>query len=113
MPNPPTTFDELTAICDSLETISNCLGIPGGAEDVNNAAYYNYPFVSLLGGYIFAFTANRPDATDVGLDSSEAIAGALPWRTGCWEERRQRHRPKGRLSSSRLLTILPRRPVVP
>ena len=82
VPNPPTTFDELTAICDSLETISNCLGIPGGADDVSQAGYYNYPFVSLFGGYIFGFDPSTGfDTADVGLDSDEAIAGATALET--------------------------------
>lgn len=76
IPNPPTTFEELGAICDGLDAIDNCLGIPGGADDVGNAAYYNYPFVSLFGGYIFGFDPSTGfDSADVGLDSNEAVAG--------------------------------------
>jgi maltose-binding protein MalE len=39
-------------------------------------AYHNYPFVSALGGYIFAYDpATGYDPSDVGLDSEGAIAG--------------------------------------
>jgi maltose-binding protein MalE len=77
VPEPPTTFAEMTAICDELgDAIDNCLGIPGGADNVPAAAYNHYPWVSVLGGYIFAFDpATGYDISDVGLDSEEAIAG--------------------------------------
>jgi len=77
VPEPPTTFAEMTAICDELgDAIDNCLGIPGGADDVGPAAYHHYPWVSVAGGYIFAFDLSTGyDTTDVGLDSEEAIAG--------------------------------------
>ena len=76
VPEPPTTFEEMTAICDSLDGIDNCLGIPGGGDNVPAAAYNHYPFVSVLGGYIFGFSLDTGyDTTDVGLDSDEAIAG--------------------------------------
>lgn len=78
VPQPPATFEEMTAICDALDDVDNCLGIPGGSDDVSSAAYHNYPFVSVFGGYIFGFDSRTGfDATDVGLDSSEAIAGAM------------------------------------
>jgi maltose-binding protein MalE len=74
VPEPPTTLDELTAICDALEGIDNCWAIPGGGDGAD--AYHNYPFVSAEGGYIFAFDPETGyDTTDVGLDSEGAIAG--------------------------------------
>jgi maltose-binding protein MalE len=74
VPEPPTTLAELTAICDELEGIDNCWAVPGGGDGAD--AYHNYPFVSALGGYIFAFDpATGYDTTDVGLDSDGAVAG--------------------------------------
>jgi len=76
VPEPPATFEDMTALCDTLDGIDNCLGIPGGADDVGPAAYHHYPWVSVLGGYIFNFSLSTGyDTTDVGLDSEEAIAG--------------------------------------
>ena len=74
VPEPPATFEEMTALCDALEGIDNCLGIPGGADDVGPAAYHHYPWVSVLGGYIFNFSLSTGyDTSDVGLDTEEAI----------------------------------------
>ncbi len=71
----PTSFDELKTACDDLgDAISSCLGVPGGGDGAD--AYHNYPFVSALGGYIFAYDpATGYDPSDVGLDSDGAIAG--------------------------------------
>jgi arabinogalactan oligomer/maltooligosaccharide transport system substrate-binding protein len=74
VPEPPSTLEDLTAICDELNEIDNCWAIPGGGDDAD--AYANYPFVSALGGYIFAFDPQTGyDTADVGLDSEGAIAG--------------------------------------
>lgn len=70
----PATFEEIAAICDGLDGIQNCVGVPGGGDGPD--AYHNYPFVSALGGYIFAYdSAAGYDPSDVGLDTDEAIAG--------------------------------------
>jgi maltose-binding protein MalE len=74
VPEAPATFEEIADICAALEGIENCVGIPGGGDAPD--AYHNYPFVSAMGGYIFAFdSATGYDPTDVGLDSEGAIAG--------------------------------------
>jgi maltose-binding protein MalE len=74
VPEPPATFEEIADICAGLPDISNCVGVPGGGDAPD--AYHNYPFVSALGGYIFAYdAATGYDPTDVGLDSEGAIAG--------------------------------------
>jgi len=74
VPTAPATFEEIGGICDSLAGITNCVGIPGGGDGAD--AYHNFPFVSALGGYIFAYDAETGyDPTDVGLDSAEAVAG--------------------------------------
>ena len=74
VPEPPATFEEIADICAGLEGIENCVGVPGGGDAPD--AYHNYPFVSAMGGYIFAYDpATGYDPTDVGLDSEEAIAG--------------------------------------
>jgi len=72
---PPTTVEELTAICDDLgAAIDNCWGIQGGGAAGD--AFHNFPFVAANGGYIFGFDpATGFDVTDVGLDSADAIAG--------------------------------------
>lgn len=74
VPEPPATFEEIAAICAALDGIENCVGVPGGGDSPD--AYHNYPFVSALGGYIFAYDpATGYDPSDVGLDSEGAIAG--------------------------------------
>jgi maltose-binding protein MalE len=74
VPEAPATWEELAAICAALDGIENCVGVPGGGDAPD--AYHNYPFISALGGYIFAYdSATGYDPTDVGLDSAGAIAG--------------------------------------
>ena len=69
----PATFEELGAACETAAA-ANCVVIPGGGD--GGDAYHNYPFVSALGGYIFAYDpATGYDPSDVGLDSEGAIAG--------------------------------------
>ena len=73
VPEPPATFEEIADLCAAAGT-STCVGIPGGGDAAD--AYHNYPFVSALGGYIFAYdAATGYDPSDVGLDSEAAIAG--------------------------------------
>lgn len=74
VPEAPATFEEIAGICDGLDAIENCVGVPGGGDGKD--AYHNYPFVSALGGYIFAYDpATGFDPTDVGLDSQATIDG--------------------------------------
>lgn len=71
---PPTTWDEMVAICDGLADLSNCLGVPGGGD--GGDAYHNYPFVTEAGGGIFPFDpAVGYDGTTVLLDSTETLEG--------------------------------------
>jgi maltose-binding protein MalE len=72
-PEAPATFEEIPALCDAMSGIENCIGLPGGGD--GSDAYHHYPFVSALGGYIFAYNDGVYDPTDVGLDSEGAIAG--------------------------------------
>lgn len=71
----PATLEELTASCDELgDAIEACWTVPGGGDGPD--AYHNYPFVSALGGYIFAYDSETGyDVNDVGLDSEGAVAG--------------------------------------
>ncbi len=74
VPEAPTAFEDIAAICDGLSGIEACVGVPGGGDGAD--AYHNYPFVSALGGYIFAYDpATGYDPSDVGLDSDGAVAG--------------------------------------
>ena len=74
VPEAPATFEEIADICGALDGIENCVGVPGGGDGAD--AYHNYPFVSALGGYIFAYDpATGYDTTDVGLNSEGAVAG--------------------------------------
>jgi maltose-binding protein MalE len=74
VPTAPGTFEEIEGICDGLTGIENCVGVPGGSDGPD--AYHNVPFLSALGGYIFAYdAATGYDVTDVGLDSPDAVAG--------------------------------------
>jgi arabinogalactan oligomer / maltooligosaccharide transport system substrate-binding protein len=69
----PATFEDLAAACETGGA-ANCVVIPGGGDAGD--AYHNYPFVSVLGGYIFAYDpATGYDPSDVGLDSEGAVAG--------------------------------------
>jgi arabinogalactan oligomer / maltooligosaccharide transport system substrate-binding protein len=69
----PTAFEDLGAFCEAAGT-DVCVGVPGGGDGAD--AYHNYPFVSALGGYIFAYDPDTGyDPSDVGLDSEAAIAG--------------------------------------
>lgn len=71
---PPTTWEELTAICDGLTDITNCVGIPGGGD--GGDAYHNYPFLTAAGGNIFGYDpASGWDGSMVLLDSEESVAG--------------------------------------
>lgn len=75
VPDAPATFEELGAICEGLEGIENCIGIPGGADAPD--AYHMYFFVSANGGYIFDYEEGVGyDPSDVGLDNEGAVAGA-------------------------------------
>ncbi|MEN8113705.1 MAG: extracellular solute-binding protein, partial [Actinomycetota bacterium] len=70
----PATMAELTAACDAIE-VDNCLGVPGG-NDADDA-YHHHPFLSAMGGYIFAFDPTTGfDVEDIGLDTPEGIASA-------------------------------------
>lgn len=72
-PDAPATWDELVTSCDGI-SVGNCVVMPGGGDATD--AYHNYPFVSAYGGYIFAYDDETGfDASDVGLDSPEAIEG--------------------------------------
>lgn len=74
VPEAPATFEEIADICAALDGIENCVGVPGGGDAPD--AYHNYPFVSAMGGYIFAYdSATGYDPADIGLDSEGAIAG--------------------------------------
>ena len=75
VPVPPTTVEELTAICDELgDTIENCWGVQGGGTAGD--AYHNFPFVSAGGGYVFGFTPETGfDVADIGVGTDGAIAG--------------------------------------
>ena len=73
VPEAPTAFEDLAGLCEAAGTPS-CVGIPGGGDAAD--AYHNYPFVSALGGYIFAYDpATGYDPSDIGLDSDAAVAG--------------------------------------
>ena len=70
----PATFEEIGETCAALEGIGNCIGLPGGGDGPD--AYHHYPFVSALGGYIFAYDPEAGfDPSDVGLDNEGALAG--------------------------------------
>ncbi len=70
----PATFEEIADICAALSDIDNCVGVPGGG-DVSDA-FHNYPFMSALGGYVFAYDATTGyDLSDIGLNSRNAVSG--------------------------------------
>jgi arabinogalactan oligomer/maltooligosaccharide transport system substrate-binding protein len=73
VPDPVSSWDELTAACEEA-AVENCVVVAGGGSEPD--AYHNYPFVSSSGGYIFAFDESTGfDAAEVGLDTPEAIEG--------------------------------------
>lgn len=70
----PASWDDVTAACDAA-AVANCVVIPGGGAAGD--AYHMYPFVSAFGGFIFPFDSTTGfDASVVGLDSEDSIAGA-------------------------------------
>ncbi len=72
---PPGDFDALRVSCDGLgfPTAEGlpCLAIPVGEP------LHQFPFIGGFGGYVFGFGNGAFDVTDVGIDSPEAIAGAV------------------------------------
>lgn len=73
VPEPPAAFEDVAAACEAAGT-EFCVALPGGGDQAD--AYHNYPFVSALGGYIFAYDPDTGyDPSDVGLDSEGAVAG--------------------------------------
>lgn len=78
-PDAPATMEDLTATCDANAEVE-CLGIPGG-NDAGDA-YHHYPFLSVDGGYIFAYDpATGFDVADIGMCTDEAVAGATQLET--------------------------------
>jgi maltose-binding protein MalE len=78
-PDAPATMEELTATCDANPDV-DCLGIPGGND--GGDAYHMYPFLSVDGGYIFAYDAATGfDVSDIGMCTDAAVAGATQLET--------------------------------
>jgi len=78
-PEAPVTMADLTATCDANADVA-CIGLPGG-NDAGDA-YHHYPFLSVDGGYIFAYdSASGFDVTQVGMCTDEAVAGAAQLET--------------------------------
>lgn len=73
-PEAPASMEDAAAACEAMDSITNCVGVAGGGDGTD--AYHLYPFITAAGGYIFGATDGVYDATDVGLDSEGAIAGA-------------------------------------
>jgi maltose-binding protein MalE len=74
VPEPPATIEEMPAICEGLDQVENCIGLPGGGDTAD--AYHHFPFISADGGYIFRYDpATGFDPSDVGLDNEGAIQG--------------------------------------
>lgn len=71
----PTAIEDLGAVCEGLEGIENCLGVPGGGD--GGDLYHMMWFLTANGGYIFGYDpATGYDTTDIGLASEGSIAGA-------------------------------------
>lgn len=72
----PATFEDLTALCDSvLSGEQACIALPGGNAGAD--AYHQFPFQSAFGGSIFSFEPGSGYTADTaGIDSPESIAGA-------------------------------------
>ncbi len=73
VPTPPATFDELLSVARRLTDRNRR---QYGFLYPNTDAYHSFPFLSAYGGYIFRFTEQGFDPSDVGLDSPGAIQGA-------------------------------------
>lgn len=73
VPEPPKTWDEMEALCESLlsEGLEHCFLLQQGD------AYHFFPIMTSFGGYLFG---QNPDGTynpeDVGIDSPGALASA-------------------------------------
>ncbi|MFU8772699.1 MAG: sugar ABC transporter substrate-binding protein, partial [Anaerolineales bacterium] len=70
----PTTWDEVMALAEELEADT------GGSVTAwtiqTNDPYHYFPVMNSFGGYVFGFTDEGYDPSDVGLDSDGAIAAA-------------------------------------
>ncbi|MGI9667307.1 MAG: sugar ABC transporter substrate-binding protein [Acidimicrobiia bacterium] len=74
----PSTMADLTAACDAAD--AGCIGLPGGNDGPD--AYHHYPFLSVDGGYIFAYDSTTGfDVSDVGMCTDEAVSGAAQLET--------------------------------
>ncbi|RME45784.1 MAG: maltose ABC transporter substrate-binding protein [Chloroflexi bacterium] len=73
VPEPPTTWDEVIAIADELETAGK---VQQGWVLHENDPYHFFPIQTAFGGYIFGLTPEGYDPNDVGLDSEGSLAAA-------------------------------------
>jgi len=70
VPEEPTGFSDLTALCESLTITGQCLGIPSDDPETHLA------IVTAFGGYGYGTGENGLDITDIGLDGEGALLAA-------------------------------------
>ena len=73
-PTAPSTWDEVLTLAEELEASSG--GTTTAWTIQTNDPYHFNPVMNSFGGYVFGFTDQGYDASDVGLDSEGALAAA-------------------------------------
>lgn len=80
VPEAPETWEELEETALRLQAegaVDQGLVIPAGPPEM---PYFNQPFLTAYGGYVFANDGEGYDTTDVGLDSPGALDAAAAFR---------------------------------
>jgi maltose/maltodextrin transport system substrate-binding protein/arabinogalactan oligomer/maltooligosaccharide transport system substrate-binding protein len=73
VPEPPTTWTELTEVAAELEEAGT---VPQGYIIQENDPYHFFPIMTAFGGYVFGLTDEGYNPEDVGIDNEGSIAAA-------------------------------------
>ena len=82
VPEPPTTWTEVTEVAAQLEEAGT---VPQGYIIQENDPYHFFPIMTAFGGYIFGLTEDGYNPEDVGIDSEGSIAAAT-WLDNMYKE---------------------------
>jgi arabinogalactan oligomer / maltooligosaccharide transport system substrate-binding protein len=82
VPEPPTTWTEVTEVAAQLEEAGT---VPQGYIIQENDPYHFFPIMTAFGGYIFGLTDEGYNPEDVGIDSEGSIAAAT-WLDNMYKE---------------------------
>jgi arabinogalactan oligomer/maltooligosaccharide transport system substrate-binding protein len=82
VPEPPTTWDEVTELSAQLEEAGT---VEQGFIHQESDPYHFFPIMTAFGGYVFGLTDQGYNPEDVGIDSEGAIAAAQ-WLDNMYKE---------------------------